>query len=209
MSELRQRLLEAAEAATREGQIPSAAVVVKRGRRRRLRQAGATAVLVVLALVAGVVGAGWLTDRPSPLTPTPTTRPTPTTEPTSTTGPTSTTAPMRPWIPSVTPLDVRAQPGQIPDPFVDQNPEEGLADFGQANPGRTAAGVLVARVHEPRWRWRAELGHSTTSEAVDSHRRRGRRWAQPARSRGGHGLQAGGTGTGVVPQGPSARGGPR
>ena len=97
MNELRQRLLEAAEAAAREGQIPSAAVVVQRGRRRRLRMAGAAAVLVVLAVVAGIVGAGWLTDRPPPLTPTP-------------------TAPTRPWIPSVTPLDVKAQPGPYPGP---------------------------------------------------------------------------------------------
>lgn len=116
MSDLRQRLLEAAEAAAREGQIPSAAAVVKRGRRRRLRLAGTTAVLVVVAVVAGMVGAGWLTDRPPPLTPTPTTRPTPTTEPTSTTGPTSSTAPTRLWIPSVTPLKAKAQPGPYPGP---------------------------------------------------------------------------------------------
>jgi hypothetical protein len=116
MSELRQRLLEAAEAAAREGQIPSAAAVIKRGRRRRLRLAGTTAVLVVLAVAAGMVGAGWLTDRPAPLTPTPTTRPTPTITPTSTTGPTSTTAPTRLWIPSVTPLKVKAQPGPYPGP---------------------------------------------------------------------------------------------
>jgi hypothetical protein len=104
MSELRQRLLEAAEAAAREGQILSAASVVKRGRRRRLRQAGTTAVLVALAVVAGIVGAGWLTDRPSPLTPTPSTRPTSTTDPT------------QPWIPSVTPLNVKAQLGPYPGP---------------------------------------------------------------------------------------------
>jgi hypothetical protein len=116
MNELRQRLLEAAEAAAREGQIPSAAVVVQRGRRRRLRMAGTTAVLIILAVVAGIVGAGWLTDRPPPLTPTPTTRPTPGIAPTSTTGPTSTTAPTRPWIPSVTPLNVKAQPGPYPGP---------------------------------------------------------------------------------------------
>jgi len=40
MSELRERLQEAADAAIREGRTPTAAVLVTRGRRRRLRLAG-------------------------------------------------------------------------------------------------------------------------------------------------------------------------
>lgn len=80
MSELRQRLAEAADAAAREGRVPTAAVVVRRGRRRRLRLAGGTAALVALVLVAVAVG----TDRlvgPAPLTPTATTRPSATSDP--------------------------------------------------------------------------------------------------------------------------------
>ena len=93
MSELRERLREAAEAAAREGQIPSTAALVKRGRRRRLRLIEGTAVLVALAVVGGVLGARRLADQPMPLTPTPTTGPTPTVGPTSTTVPTKATVP--------------------------------------------------------------------------------------------------------------------
>jgi hypothetical protein len=116
MSELRERLQEAAEAAAREGQTPSAAALVKRGRRRRLRRIEGTAVLVVLAVVGGVIGARWLADQPMPLTPTPTAGPTPTVGPTSTTIPTKATVPPPRWIPSVTPLRVKAQPGPYPGP---------------------------------------------------------------------------------------------
>jgi hypothetical protein len=111
MSELRERLQEAAEAAAREGHIPTAAAVAKRGRRRRVRLLGATAALVVLAVVAGVVGTDRFTSRPTPLAPIPTAGPTPTTGP-----PTTSTAPPQPWVPSVTPLNVKAQPGPYPGP---------------------------------------------------------------------------------------------
>jgi hypothetical protein len=96
MSELRERLEEAVEAAVREGHLPAAAAVVKRGRRRRARQVGATAVLLVV-VVAGVVGVDRLTSRPAPLDPTPTAGPTP-------------------WTPSVTPLQVKVHPGPYPGP---------------------------------------------------------------------------------------------
>jgi hypothetical protein len=62
-------------------------------------------VLVVLIVVVGMVGAKRVTDRPMPLTPTPTAGPAPTTTPTST------TAPTQRWIPSVTPLTVKHSPG--------------------------------------------------------------------------------------------------
>jgi hypothetical protein len=104
MSELRERLLEAADAAAREGRVPPAGTVVARGRRRRARLVGATAVLVVAAVVAGLVGIDQLASRPAPLSPVPTTRPT------------TSTAPAQVWIPSVTPLTVRAHPGPYPGP---------------------------------------------------------------------------------------------
>lgn len=116
MSELRERLQEAAEAAAREGRTPSAAALVKRGRRRRRRLIEGTAVLVVLAVVAGVLGARRLADQPMPLSPTPTAGPTSTVGPTSTTIPTRATVPPPRWIPSVTPLKVQAQPGPYPGP---------------------------------------------------------------------------------------------
>jgi hypothetical protein len=111
MSDLRERLREAAEAAAQEGHVPAAAAVVARGRRRRARQVGATAVLVVLAVVAGVVATDRLTSRPAPLGPVPTAAPTPTTGP-----PTTSTALPRVWIPSATPLQVKAHPGPYPGP---------------------------------------------------------------------------------------------
>jgi hypothetical protein len=116
MSDLRERLQELADVAALHSRSPGPQMVRRRAHHRRLRQTGGTAMLVVLAVVAGMVGAGWLTDGPPPLTPAPTTRPTPAIAPTSTTGPTSTTAATQPWIPSVTPLNVKAQPGPYPGP---------------------------------------------------------------------------------------------
>ena len=66
MSELRERLREAADAAAREGRTPPAAALVRRGHRRRLRLAGGTAALLVLALLVVTVGADWLAVRPGP-----------------------------------------------------------------------------------------------------------------------------------------------
>ena len=66
MSELRERLREAADAAAREGHTPPAAALVRRGRHRRLRLAGGTAALLVLALLVVTVGADWLAVRPGP-----------------------------------------------------------------------------------------------------------------------------------------------
>jgi hypothetical protein len=74
MSELRERLQEAADAAIREGRTPTAAVLVTRGRRRRLRLAGGTAALLVLVLLAVTVGTDRLSGQPAPLAPPATTR---------------------------------------------------------------------------------------------------------------------------------------
>jgi hypothetical protein len=109
MSDLRERLREAAEAAAQQGRIPDADVVIARGRRRRARLLAGIAVLVVLVVAAGVVGVDRLTSRPVPLTPTPMSGST-------TTRPSSSTAPAQVWIPSVTPLQVRARPGPYPGP---------------------------------------------------------------------------------------------
>ena len=109
MSELRERLLEAAEAAAQQGRIPTAGAVIARGRRRRARRAGATAALVVVAVVVGMVGIDRRSGRLVSLSPTPATGPT-------TSRPSGSTAPAQVWIPSVTPLTVRARPGPYPGP---------------------------------------------------------------------------------------------
>jgi hypothetical protein len=76
MSELRERLQEAADAAAREGRTPSPAALVRRGRRRRLRLAAGA--LAAVALVVGVVSAGtdWLSVPAAPLAPPATATPT-------------------------------------------------------------------------------------------------------------------------------------
>jgi hypothetical protein len=107
MSELRERLREGADAAARDGHIPTAAAIMKRSRRRRARLVGATAVVVV-AVVAGMVATGRQADRPAPLTPSPAVNPTRPTRPTTTS--------LGRWIPSATPLSVQAQPGPYPGP---------------------------------------------------------------------------------------------
>jgi hypothetical protein len=102
MSQLRERLQEAADAAVREGRHPTAAALVRRGRRRRLRRVGGTASLIALVLLVGTLGVDWLTSQPTPLAPA--------TSSTSAPPPTSVTA--------VTPLDVEVHAGtfQVADP---------------------------------------------------------------------------------------------
>lgn len=102
MSDLRERLQELADVAALHSRTPGPQVVRRRARQRRLRLIGGTAVLVVLALVAGMVGSDRASDRPAPLTPTPTVGPT------STTMATNATTPPPRWVPSVTPLAVKA-----------------------------------------------------------------------------------------------------
>jgi hypothetical protein len=115
MSDLRERLQELADVATLHSHTPGPQLLRRRARHRRLRRIGGTAMLVVLAVVAGTVGTDWLNDRPTPLTPTPAI-PIPTVGPTSTTIPTKDTVPPPRWIPSVTPLKIKAQPGPYPGP---------------------------------------------------------------------------------------------
>src|SRR5829696_7281656 len=100
MSDLRERLQELADVAALHSRTPGPQVLRRRARHRRLRLIGGTAMLVVLAVVAGMVGTDWLSDRPTPLTPTPTVGST------STTIATRSTVPPPRWTPSVTPLKV-------------------------------------------------------------------------------------------------------
>jgi hypothetical protein len=69
MTDLRERLLELAEAAGREGHTAGPRAAIRRGRRRRLALAGGTVVLLALALLAGAVGTDRLTDRDALLAP--------------------------------------------------------------------------------------------------------------------------------------------
>jgi hypothetical protein len=75
MSDLRERLLEAAEAAARQGRIAGPDAAIRRGRQRRRRLIGGTATLVALVLLAGMLGVDRLTGRRAPLASTPTTPP--------------------------------------------------------------------------------------------------------------------------------------
>jgi hypothetical protein len=113
MSDLRERLQELADVAAVHSRTPGPQVPRRRARHRRLRRIGGTAMLVVLAVVVGTVGTDRLNDRPTPLTPV---TPIPTVGPTSTTSPTRATRPLPRWIPSVTPLKIKAQPGPYPGP---------------------------------------------------------------------------------------------
>jgi hypothetical protein len=70
MSELRERLREAADAAAREGRTPSPAALVRRGRRRRLRLAAGAVAVVALVLGVVTVGTDWLAVPSAPLAPT-------------------------------------------------------------------------------------------------------------------------------------------
>jgi hypothetical protein len=78
VNELRDRLQELADAATRAGAPPGPAAAIRRGRRRRRHVIAGVASLLALALVAGAEGAGQLAGRPAPpLGATATTRPQP------------------------------------------------------------------------------------------------------------------------------------
>ena len=110
MIDLRERLQELADVAAHHARTSGPQVARRRARHRRLRLLGGTAMLVVLAVVAAMIGTDGLNDRPIPLTPAPTVGPT------STTIATKPTVPLPRWIPSVTPLKVKAQPGPYPGP---------------------------------------------------------------------------------------------
>jgi hypothetical protein len=64
MIDLRERLQELADAATRDGATPGPAHAIRRGRRRRRRIAAGVASLLVVAVVAGAAGTGQLGNQP-------------------------------------------------------------------------------------------------------------------------------------------------
>jgi hypothetical protein len=64
MTDLRQRLEELADAATRDAATPGPAAALRRGRQRRRRTAAATASLLVVALVSGGLLSGRLAAGP-------------------------------------------------------------------------------------------------------------------------------------------------
>lgn len=68
MSDLHERLLEAAEAAARQGRTPGPAAAIRRGRQRQRRLIAVAASLVVLVLLAGAVVAPGLLPGPKPAT---------------------------------------------------------------------------------------------------------------------------------------------
>jgi len=91
MPDLRERLQELADAATRDGTTPGPAHAIRRGRQRRRRIVGGVASLLAVAVIAGAAGTGRLADRTTtrPLAPV-TTSPTPDPEaPGSTAAPSS------------------------------------------------------------------------------------------------------------------------
>jgi UPF0755 protein len=69
MSDLQERLQQAADEAARLGRIPGPDAVIRRGRQRRRRLIGGTASLVVLVLVAGALGTGRLANRQKAIPP--------------------------------------------------------------------------------------------------------------------------------------------
>jgi hypothetical protein len=78
MIDLRDRLRELADAATREGATPGPAHAIRRGRQRRRHIVGGVAALLVVASVAGAAGSGRMPVRTTsrPVVPAATTPPT-------------------------------------------------------------------------------------------------------------------------------------
>ena len=66
MNDLRNRLQELADAASRDSTTPGPAAAIRRGRRRRRRVLGTAASLLAVALVAGAAGIGAVADRSAP-----------------------------------------------------------------------------------------------------------------------------------------------
>ncbi|HEY6708218.1 MAG TPA: hypothetical protein VJB61_11585 [Actinomycetota bacterium] len=75
MPDLRERLQELADAATRDGSTPGPAHAIRRGRQRRRRIIGGVASLLAVAVIAGAAGTGRLAGQPPPRSVVPATTP--------------------------------------------------------------------------------------------------------------------------------------
>jgi hypothetical protein len=119
MIDLRDRLQELADAATRDGATPGPDHAIRRGRRRRRRIIGGVASLLVAAVVAGAAGTGRLSERPpGPVAP--------------------------PGVPStMVPAEVRADP--TPDEVAAQLWEDTRTALRECGVGKAAEPRLIAR----------------------------------------------------------------
>jgi len=119
MTDLRDRLQELADAATRDGTTPGPAHAIRRGRRRRRRIVGGVASLLLVAVVAVAAGTGRLGDRPpGPVAP--------------------------PGVPSTTaPPEVRADPGR--DEVAAQLWEDTKSALRECGVGKAAGPRLIAQ----------------------------------------------------------------
>ena len=148
MSDLRERLQQAAVAAASEGRTPTAAALDRRGRRRRLRLTSGAAALLALVLVAVAVATDRLPGQPAPLAPSATTRPTGIT-PSTSSGPDVSIVPD----PGEVQLPVGSPPGKVGEGMVRDVATE-LARCEGGDPGEK---VLVA--------WGKEHGQTWLIEA--------------------------------------------
>ena len=119
MTDLRDRLQELADAATRDGTTPGPAHAIRRGRRRRRHIVGGVASLLVAAVVAVAAGTAQLGDRPpGPVAP--------------------------PGVPSTTvPPEVRADP--VPDEVAAQLWEDTKSALRECGVGKAAGPRLIAQ----------------------------------------------------------------
>ncbi|HEX7148236.1 MAG TPA: hypothetical protein VF512_12040 [Actinomycetota bacterium] len=119
MTDLRDRLQELADAATRDGTTPGPAHAIRRGRRRRRRIVGGVASLLLVAVVAVAAGTAQLGDRPpGPVAP--------------------------PGVPSTTvPPEVRADP--VPDEVAAQLWEDTKSALLACGVGKAAGPRLIAQ----------------------------------------------------------------
>jgi hypothetical protein len=143
MSDLRERLQELADAAAGQGRTPGPEVALRRARRRRLRVAGGTAVLLAIVLLAVTVGSDRLAG-PAPLAPSATTRPAGAT--------TSTTPPALSIVPAPGKVlrPVGAPPGKVGEQMV-RDVAGAVARCEGGAPGEPVTLVAWGKEHHRYW----------------------------------------------------------